>query len=380
MRRLLATLMLALLWGGCGASAVKPEPARDSVAHTAQPSTSLDEDIGQMLLVGFRGTTADTGSHIARDLRQYHVGAVILFDYDGPSGRRGRNIQSASQVQRLCAQLHDISPSLLIGIDQEGGLVSRLHSRYGFPRFLSAQASERMGTDSVRATASATARTLATLGINLNFAPVADVDINPQCPVIGKLERSFSASPQRVTECCRTWIEEQRDYQVASCLKHFPGHGSATGDTHKGLVDVTATWQASELEPYRALAADSALMVMTAHVVNRRLDPSGLPASLSPLITSLLRDSLGFQGVICTDDLAMGAIAQHYTLQQTVRLAIEAGADMLCLSNNGAGYDPDLVPRVVEIIRQMVSDGSVDPARIHRSAERVRHLQKTVAQ
>ncbi len=117
-------------------------------------------------------------------------------------------------------------------------------------------------------------------------------------------------------------------------------------------------------------------MVMTAHVVNRRLDPSGLPASLSPKITSLLRDTLGFNGVIVTDDLAMGAIANHYTLEQTIRMAIEAGADMLCLSNNGAGgYNADIVPMAVKIIRKLVDEGTISPDRIHQSAMRIRHLQ-----
>lgn len=344
------------------------------ITPTTQPDTlTLDEAIGEMLLVGFRGTEIDSTHHIWRDIRDYHVGSVILFDYDAPTSTRGRNIKNHNQVEALCTQLRSLNPRLLIGIDQEGGYVSRLSTRYGFPHFLSAKRSATLGDDSVRATARRTALTLDALGINLNFAPVADVDVNPRCPVIGAMERSFSADPSRVKECCTIWIEEQDRQGVASCLKHFPGHGSAKGDTHKGLVDVTDTWQRRELEPYRNLPEEGT-MVMTAHVINRQLDPSGLPASLSPKITSYLRDTLGFQGVIVTDDLAMGAISGQYSLEQTLRMALAAGADLLCLSNNGSHYDPDLVPKAVAIIKRLVADGTVSPDRIQQSAQRVRHL------
>ena len=341
-------------------------------------SISLDEAIGNMLLVGFRGTSIDSTHHIWRDIRDYHVGSVILFDFDAPTGSRGRNINNAQQVKALCSQLHSLSPTLLIGIDQEGGYVSRLSTRYGFPNILSAQKSAALGNDTVRHYARLTATTLHDLGINLNFAPVADVNVNPNCPVIGKIERSFSADTARVAECCALWMDEQRAQGVASCLKHFPGHGSAKGDTHKGLVDVSKTWQRRELAPYRNL--DNIDMVMTAHVINRQLDPAGLPASLSPRITSYLRDSLHFNGVIVTDDLAMGAIINEYSLEQTLRMVLEAGADLLCLSNNGSnGYDPEIVPTVVKIIKKLVADGTVTPERIYKSGLRVRELRERLS-
>ena len=334
-------------------------------AQGAQEYT-LDEAIGQMLLVGFRGTAVDSTDHIYRDLRDYHVGSVILFDYDVPTGTRGRNIRSAGQVKALCTQLRALNPNLLIGIDQEGGYVSRLGTRYGFPKTLTAQRSATLGIDSVRSQARLTAGMLASLGINLNFAPVADVNVNPSCPVIGAIERSFSADTAAVARCCEVWIEEQRAKGVVSCLKHFPGHGSAKGDTHKGLVDVTKTWQRCELAPYRALCSSPE---------TGEVPEGGLPASLSPRITSLLRDTLGFQGVIVTDDLAMGAIVQQYSFEQAVRMAVLAGADMLCLSNNGGTYDVNMVPRAVRVIRQMVEDGTISADRIAQSAMRIRNLQ-----
>lgn len=353
--------------------------AKDGEASHTHPTAqyTLDDDIGEMLLVGFRGIAVDSTDHIWRDLTHFRVGSVILFDYDAATGRRGRNITSRQQVQSLCRQLRRIRPDLLIGIDQEGGRVSRLHRRYGFPQVASPKASAAAGDDSVRACAALTAQMLREAGINLNFAPVADVDINPQCPVIGALERSFSTDPNKVTAMCRIWIEEQGRQGIASCMKHFPGHGSATGDTHKGLVDVSKTWQRNELDPYKVLFRD-VQMVMTAHVVNRRLDPEGLPASLSPRITSLLRDSLHFQGVIVTDDLAMGAIVDHYSFERAVEMAVMAGADLLCLSNNGSRYDTEQVPRAVRTIKKMIADGTIDAARIHESAERIRALKASL--
>lgn len=369
--KILTTLLMMLALIGCNGNTAMPANEEDN-SNTIIEYT-LEEDIGEMLLVGFRGVAVDSTDHIWRDLTHFHVGSVILFDHDAPSGKRGRNITGVQQVQNLCRQLRLINPDLLIGIDQEGGLVSRLHPRYGFPQVGTPQQSAKMGYDSVRSCAGITAQMLHDAGINLNFAPVADVNVNPGCPVIGKLERSFSSSSEYVTECCRMWIEEQNKKGVASCMKHFPGHGSATGDTHKGLVDVSGTWKELELVPYKKLVKEVP-MVMTAHVINRQLDPDGLPASLSPRITAYLRDTLGFKGVIVTDDLAMGAIVNEYSLETTLRMAIEAGADLLCLSNNGGSYDSEMVPKAVRIIKSLVADGTISAERIHTSAERVRAL------
>ena len=365
-------LVLLGFFTACG-NATKPTAENEPEAQI-----NLDEDIGEMLLVGFRGIAIDSTEHIWRDMTHFHIGSVILFDYDAQTGKRGRNIRSVHQVQSLCRQLRRVNPDLLIGIDQEGGMVSRLHQRYGFPTVASHKASAFEGYDSVRNCARITANMLRDAGINLNFAPVADVDVNPKCPVIGGIGRSFSPSADHVTDCCRIWLEEQKKQGVVSCMKHFPGHGSATGDTHKGLVDVSDTWKDLELIPYRRLVKEVP-MVMTAHVINRQLDPSGLPASLSPAITSYLRDTLGFQGVIVTDDLAMGAIVNQYSFETTIRMALEAGADMLCLSNNGGKYDTELVPKAVRIIKKLVDDGTVSAERIHASAERVRALKNSLS-
>ncbi|MCR5822776.1 MAG: hypothetical protein K6F85_07685 [Bacteroidales bacterium] len=371
-------VILAAVATACGGHAATGNDTTgngtDSTTDTATVQYTLHEDIAQMLMVGFRGQTVD--SLVARDVRDLKVGGVILFEYDAPSGTRKRNVANPEQVRRLCADLQALAPGrLLIGIDQEGGNVSRLRTAYGFDANRSAKATASDGDDTVRRYARLCAEQLQRLGINLNFAPCADVDAVPPCPVIGGMERSFGTDAGRVAECCRIWIDEQSKCGVMSCLKHFPGHGSAKGDTHKGLVDVSATWRRSELEPYRRLIADGRVpMVMTAHVVNRNTDPAGLPASLSAATVSLLRDTLGFDGLIITDDMAMGAITANYGYAEAIAMAIEAGADMLCLSNNGSHYDPDLAPRTVALIEQLVAQGKVSEAKIHRAAERIRHF------
>lgn len=362
-------------------SNVAEEVAEDTVApqDTIITEEQLRLDIGEILLVGFRGTAIDDNSHIVRDIQKYHVGSVILFEYDAPTGTRHRNISSPSQLKQLCTDLQRYGGgNLLIGVDQEGGNVARLRHADGFPATRSAQATAALGHDAIRENASIVATELAEAGINLNFAPCTDVNTNPNCPIIGKYGRSFSADPQEVADCARIWIDVQLSKGVISCLKHFPGHGSAMGDTHAGLVDVSKTWAENELDPYRILIAEGGIdMVMVAHVINRQMGDN-LPASLSPnVVREKLRKELGFNGVIVTDDMAMGAITGHYGFEQGLKLAILAGCDLLCLSNNGGGrYDTEMVPRAVNAILDFVAKGELAAEDIHAAAERIRQLKK----
>ena len=352
------------------------EPADTKVVSATEEQ--LRQDIGEMLLVGFRGTALTEKSHIIRDITEYHVGSIILFEYDAPTGTRHRNIQSPAQLKLLCHDLQKYAGgSLLIGVDQEGGNVTRLRSKDGFPATLSAQASAQAGEKSVVENALVIAQELSEAGINLNFAPCVDVNTNPDCPIIGKLGRSFSSDPALVAKYAQLWIGVQKKEGIVSCLKHFPGHGSASGDTHAGLVDVTKTWQESELQPYRELINSGEVeMIMVAHVINQQLGDA-LPASLSPLtVKEKLRNELGFKGVVVTDDLAMGAITKQYGFEEAIKMAIQAGCDLLCLSNNGTSYDPDMVPRAVNAIIEFVNNGELSADDIHAAAQRIRALKK----
>lgn len=347
------------------------------------PPLTLREKIGQLLLVGFRGRdAADTGT-VGRDLRELGVGGVILFDVDMTgtidSGRPGsRNIVSPEQVRELVAHLQGQARiPLLVAIDQEGGRVNRLKPEYGFPPSLS---QEELGAgddeDFTRAESAATARTLGGLGINWNLAPVVDLDANPDNPIIKGKRRSFAADPAKVARHAAAFVAGHRDHGVLTCLKHFPGHGSAAGDTHLGFVDVTATWREEELEPFRRLInAGRCDAVMSAHVFHAGLDPE-LPSTLSrAVITGLLRERLGFAGVVVSDDLEMKAISSRYGLEQSIPAALNAGVDVLCFGNNLV-YDPAIAPKAVAIVERAVRDGVVPAARIDEACARVLALKR----
>lgn len=345
--------------------------------------SSLREKIGQMLLVGFRGCTPAECDLIGRDIREQHVGGIILFDQEMAGGTidsvsRRRNIESPAQVRDLVAFLQaQARVPLLTAIDQEGGRVNRLKPAYGFSESISHEELGRI--DELAEThrhAALTARTLADLGLNLNLAPVVDLDAHPDNPIIKGKGRSFSADPEVVARHGAEFVRAHREHGVLCCAKHFPGHGSATGDTHLGLVDVTQTWTEQELIPFqRLIEADRCDVIMSAHVFNARLDPAW-PATLSPaVITGLLRDRLGFSGVVMSDDLEMKAISAHYGLEKSVPAAIEAGVDVLCFGNN-MSYDPDIAAKVSTIIGRAVKSGRIAESRIEASCQRVLALKR----
>jgi beta-N-acetylhexosaminidase len=348
-----------------------------------QPETeelpSLDEQIGQMLLVGFRGTTLTSENPIINDLESYNLGGVILFEKDGPSQSRPRNIESPQQLKQLVTDLKKYSKEkLFVAIDEEGGMVSRLKTAYGFPASVTAQYLGSINNaDTTRFYARRIANTLYEMGININFAPVVDLNINPKSPAIGAYERSFSANPDRVVFHARLYIDEHDKKNILNCCKHFPGHGSAANDSHLGLTDITATWSAIELEPYRQLiAGGDCPMVMSAHVFNQKLD-SLYPATLSEkILTGILRNELKFNGVIVSDAMEMKAIADHYGLEEAIEKAINAGCDILVFSNNISTFNENIVAEAVQIIKNKVSKGTISEERIRQSYDRIMKLKE----
>jgi beta-N-acetylhexosaminidase len=215
------------------------------------------------------------------------------------------------------------------------------------------------------------ARTLASVGVNLNLAPVVDLDVNPTNPIIGALGRSFSADPAIVTAQAEAFIAGHRALGVKTTLKHFPGHGSSTGDTHLGVVDVTDTWSEVELEPFRNVVRDGlADAVLTAHVFNATLD-SEHPATLSqPTITGILREQLSWDGIVISDDMQMGAIRDAYGYPDAVRLAILAGVDILTIAQQQV-YEEGIVGRTIDLIEGFVRDGTLTEERIDASYRRI---------
>lgn len=172
-------------------------------------------------------------------------------------------------------------------------------------------------------------------GFNVNFAPVVDLAVNPNNQVIAKFGRAYGKTGDVVASYAAEVVAAHHAAGLLTALKHFPGHGSSTADSHEGFVDITKTWKPTELDPYRALIANGYQdFVMVGHLIDTEIDPSGLPSSLSKQwIEDMLRGQLGFTGVVITDDLEMGAIRDHFNLKETVTKAVRAGVDVLLFSN-----------------------------------------------
>lgn len=334
---------------------------------------TLRNKIAQMLIMGFSGTEITQESPVASWLSQDGLGGVLLFDKDLSRNLPEKNIVNFAQLQELLAELQALSTHLplLTAIDYEGGAVDRLRQMPDCKATLSATEQGLLADQDFDSAIRQMADTLRYAGFNLNFAPVVDLNLNKAQGIIGKLDRCFSSSPEKVSRCAARFVEIFNQKGLMCAYKHFPGHGSATGDTHTDFVDVTETWQSEELAPYRTLKSHSnrAVMVMTAHVVNRVLDPSGLPASLSKtMLTGLLRKELGFEGVIVSDDLQMQAIASHYSLDEALCLSINAGADMLIFGNQLGSIT---ATEVVDRMEQLVKTGRLAEARIEEAYARI---------
>lgn len=335
---------------------------------------SLDLKIGQMLMVGMNGKSVHAGSPIIQDIKRGYVGGVLLFEYNvSPTNTK-------KTLAKLTSDLQDAAAiPLLISIDQEGGSVNRLKTKYGFKPMPSAKSvADKHDLSYAESVSSTIATTLMEVGINLNFAPIADLHF-PYCPVLGKLNRCFSADPEEVMLYDSIYIQNHKKLGIKTSLKHFPGHGSSNSDSHLGLTDVSNTWSYSELLPYSGLIARGMVdMIMTAHIVNRKLDPSNLPSTLSKkIITGLLREKMNYKGVIISDDMQMHAISSHYTLSESLWKGINAGVDMFIFSNNISGSSKYSPLKVHETIRKLIDEGKISEDRINESYQRILALKQS---
>lgn len=336
----------------------------------------LTKRIGQLFILGFQGATIDPSHPIVADIRDRNLGGVILFDRLLAKAVKKNNICNAIQLKALNSTLQDLSSvPLLIAIDQEGGMVRRLKGDSGFPETRSAAELGSIDDPLLTAiNAACTAKMLHDLGINYNLAPVVDLNTFPDNPVIGRINRSFSNNPDCVVRHAGIWIREHNKQKILSCLKHFPGHGSSRADSHLGFTDITTSWQKSELQPFKHMinhASEAPVhSVMLGHLFHKDLDPFH-PTSLShQVVTGLLRNEIGFQGVIISDDLQMKAITDKYGLEESVCLALAAGVDMLIVGNN-LEYDPGFLDRAIPAVVQAIQDGRISETRINTAWQRV---------
>lgn len=320
-----------------------------------------------MLLLGFRGTEIAADSVIAQNVRDQHIGGVVLF---------GINVLNKDQLHSLTSQLQSLAHlPLLIAMDQEGGKVARLNKQRGYEdTFTPAQLGADSNLDKTLSQGANIAQWLADGGVTLNLAPVVDVAVNPSNPIIAGLGRSFSADPEVVASRSSVYIDGHHEKGVKCTLKHFPGHGSSQGDTHLGFVDVTSTWSDNELIPYRRLLEQGKVdAIMTAHIFNAHLDPE-LPATLSPaVVNGLLRGELGYDGVVISDDMQMRAITDLFKLERAFELAILAGVDIIAVANN-ITYSGSVADRFINTVRRMLAEGIIGEDRIEQSFQRIMRL------
>ncbi len=295
---------------------------------------------------------------------EYPMGGVVLF---------GHNILDPAQLTQFIKDLRDLPGDPLICVDEEGGRVARVANNpaFGVPKF------ENMGrvaasgrTRDVADAAFAIGSYLHSFGFNLDFAPVADVNTNPENVVIG--ERAFSSDPATAASMVKAYLKGLRKAGVAGCLKHFPGHGDTKADSHFGYAMSAKTWEeidACEMIPFKAGIRAGVPMVMTAHISLPSVTGTDIPSTLSPLILQeKLRGELGFKGVIITDAMEMGAITMQYKTEEACVLAILAGCDiLLCVHEYG---------RAFEAVLSAVQDGTIPESRIDESVRRILHLKK----
>jgi beta-N-acetylhexosaminidase len=387
---------IALFLAACGSSATpapsavasatastsaapSPSPTPSAQASVASPSAAppvgLGDKIAGLMVVGFRGSELGDAPWVRTALAESGLGGVILFDRDQLTGG-SRNILSPAQVKRLTGDLRAAAGArrIIVSVDQEGGIVTRLGPSHDFPAVASEATMGAGSAAAARTWAHAIATTLAANGFNLNFAPVVDLDVNPTSPAIGALDRSFSANADVVVARATVEVDEHRAAGVRTTLKHFPGIGSSTTNTDFGVADVTKTWTRYELEPFRRLiATGKADLVMAGHVVNGQLD-ADRPASLSKTtVSGLLRGELGWDGIVVTDDLQAAAITKAFGRDEAILLALEAGNDLLLFANQQV-YDPTVVPRVVKVVEAAVTSGRIPRARIDEAYDRVQKL------
>jgi beta-N-acetylhexosaminidase len=361
-----AALLLTVTVTGC--ALLTPRPAPDAARLR----------IADLLLMGFNGTQVDGNEEVRRLVCDVKVGGVLLFERFAASGQP-RNMVSRSQVAALTRDLQALAVRcvgrpLFIAADAEGGRVMRLSPRLGYPPTPSArELGERDDPAFTRAEAARMGAMLREAGINWNLAPVVDVAVNPANPAVVALGRAYSADPERVIAHARAFVLGMRQAGVLTALKHFPGHGSSRRDSHLGFTDVSDTAELRvELAPYRTMIAEGlADSVMTAHVFNRGLDPWD-PATLSRYtVRRVLRGWLHYAGVVVSDDLLMGAIAQHYGLEHAAVEALRAGVDVLLIAQNTDRVDDRAAERVVAAITRAIADGTLSESRLRDAVAHV---------
>ena len=351
------------LKGAAGAGLVMATPP-----VFGQAELTLRQKASRMLLMGFIGDNVDTDGarSVAEHLDNNRIGGVLFLRH---------NVRSRGGVEGLTALFRSISADAWMAVDQEGGAVQRLSSDFGYtaiPRAYTVY--QEQSVEDARRLYAQAAFEFQRAGFNLNLAPVADVQDDDN-GVIGRWGRGYGEQGADIAAYAGAFIEAFAAARSACAIKHFPGHGRSAGDSHHGFVDISDTWSQAELDPFRRLIdAGHAHLIMGGHLTHTGLDPAGDPVTFSrPILTDLLREQMGFTGALITDDLDMGAIRENYDQREAVIRSIQAGNDIIMMSNSAAP-DPDLPLRFADWVEEAVANGDLTERRIDQSMARLNAL------
>ena len=342
----------------------KKEEVVVSMVDAMIDQMTLEEKVGQLLVIGAEGTSFS--GEMDNLIHNYHVGGVIIM---------GENVSTTLELLQLMNDIKKANePSknpLFLSVDEEGGRVSRLPA--GLPKLPTSEKIGKLNDESVGYRAGAyLAGVLNEFGYNMNFAPVLDVNSNPRNPVIG--DRSFGSDPYQVAKLGISTMHGMMDNGIIPVVKHFPGHGDTVVDSHKSLPKEETTLEALrnvELVPFQKAIEEGADVVMVAHILFPALDPN-YPSSMSKaIITGLLRNEMQFEGVIITDDLTMGAIANDYTIPEAAVQSFIAGSDLLLVVRN---YEGQIA--TIKALKKAIATGEITEERLNESVKRILTLKE----
>lgn len=350
---LIALSLLAAV--ACGPAKPSFQERLDAAVDSTLASYTLDQKVWQLFMVG----TQELEDSLCP------VGGVILFGYD---------VKDSAQLMHLTDSLHALPGRPLIAIDEEGGRVARIgrNKAFNVPRIPAML--EHKSAQDVYESGVAIGKYLALYGLDIDFAPVADVADNPLASAVG--DRAFSADPSEAAKKVVSFMKGLQEEGVYACVKHFPGHGDTSADTHYGYAQNTRTWEElleRDMIPFKAAIEAGVPLVMTAHISVPSVTGSGVPSTLShQMLTEKLRGELGYNGIITTDALRMGAISREYPAGEAAVLALQAGVDILLL--------PGDFLEAHQAVLDAVSAGTVTEERIDESVRRILELklQKTI--
>ncbi len=373
-KRMVFFLVMMLLLAGCGqtqnteaeqeqAEEIQVDLKKETIKGILTDMTT-EEKIGQMLMMDFRKNPDGTGmtvlsEDVKKKIAQYHLGGVILF---------AENLDTAAQTKQLTSDMQQAAEiPLLIGIDEEGGVVSRLNQSQ-IPHVIVPQAAQMQGDLTQAAQAGRQIGTvLSDLGINMDFAPVVDVYTNAQNTVIGT--RAYGTEPDVVGDMGAAFANALEDAGVQAVAKHFPGHGDTVTDSHDGMAVSNHDLERLrmvEFPPFQRLVDEGLRVVMVGHITLPQIATDGLPATLSKEAMDLLREDLQFDGVAITDAMNMGAIVEYYSVKEATIKAVQAGIDMILM--------PADLEEAYTALCQAVQDGTISQSRLDESVQRILNI------